>query len=59
MERVWGVVEDGGVEGFEQWFIDWELIKGRGKGEMLTRLHDGLKMMREVKLWVLVRKGKP
>jgi alpha-1,6-mannosyltransferase len=57
MEKAWRVAEGGSVEGFERWVVDWDLIKG-GKGEVLSRVREVLKMMKEVKLWILERKGK-
>lgn len=54
LQKQWQAVES--VEGFDRWVVDWDLIKGKDKEDILERLPDVLKMGKSEKLWILERK---
>lgn len=46
------------ISGFERWWVDWELLTGKGKGgELLRRPWGVLKMVLVEKLWVYEQVG--
>ncbi|KAF8972290.1 alpha-1,6-mannosyltransferase subunit [Flammula alnicola] len=44
------------IKSFDRWAIDWDLFKGRNKGEILRHLKDVLRFEESDKLWILERR---
>lgn len=58
LDAMWRTV--GVVRGFDRWAVDWEALKGRGKGErmgLMERVVGALDMVESEELWVLERNG--
>ncbi|KAF9001544.1 Alg9-like mannosyltransferase family-domain-containing protein [Cyathus striatus] len=43
------------VPAFERWAVDWELLKGTRRGDLLSRVWEVLRCVVEERLWILER----